>query len=748
MLRLIPYELRKVFQRPLIWGLLLALLLCNLALLFQSGTEEGEGGYSPQTVAMVYADHSQETPKEFLDWIDLWLETQSQLSLDSNLPYEDSPLAALGPLYTRYVGQQASMLILMREQVERVAEYDTYLEGIEAQAQQMSSSSLFARPGTFSYRNILATPAAYAGLEGLELPCEDSSGVKLVTDAPITTVCLFFALVLVVLQLSIPEREEELFSLIRPTSRGGTATIRAKLAAMALLLLLLQALFFAAGLALGRALFGLGDLGRPIQSLEGYLACCYRISVGQYLALFFAARYLALLGAGTVFLALCILCRHMVTACLAESCLMLGEMALYQTIGIHTLWAPLGQINLFAPLDTAAYFQSYQNMNCAGWPVPTLWVGLGTAAVVLLGGIALCHWLWYRDLPASKRAVPRPLRRKQVQGRRAKRKLTLPRRAVSVRLMNHEIRKLWIHNRGLLLLAVLLLVQWYAYRSFHVTMDVSTYHYQSYSAQLAGPTSAEHDTFVSEERAWYDEQREYSGQLLQLADEGQMSYEDAFFHLGQISEQMEGEAGFLKAEEQYWRIAAYQSPQVRYLDTTGYDALLNDRQADILDTGKLLLVLILGLSSLFSMEYTCATKPLITTTRKGWGAVSGCKLAAAGIFTVIAWVIAFLPRILAVITHYTLPDAGASAVSLAQFDTAPIGASITLWLCFVLLVRLLTALCAAGVVLLLSAKTRNAVVTLLISLLLLLLPVAAALLGNTGEWGLLPWLTGHFFLTN
>lgn len=748
MLRLIPYEVRKVFQRPLIWGLILALLFCHLALLWQSSTEEGEWGYSPRTVAQVYADHSKETPEEFLSWIDRWLEVESQQSIDNSFRYEESPLAEVGPLYTQSVWQQTVLLTELRTQVERVAGYADYLDGIEEQAEQMSASSLFARPGTFAYRNILATPAAYAGLEGLEVPCADSSGVKMATDAPITTVCLFFALVLVVLQLAIPEREEGLFELIRPTARGGGATAGAKLAAMAILLLLLLGLFFGTGLALGQALFGLGDLGRPIQSLEGYLASPYRITVGQYLLLSFATQYLALLGEGVLFLALCVVCRQLVTACLVESCLILGEMALYQTIDLHTLWAPLGQINLFALLDTAAYFRNYQNMNCAGWPVSTLLVGVGTAAVVLLGGVALCLELWHRDRPAAKRVLPRPLRRRATQGHREARSAKFPRHAVSVSLLGHESRKLWVHNRGLLLLVVLLAVQWYSYRDIHVSTDVTAYYYQRYSAQLAGPATSEHDAFVTEERAMYDELRLRSGELSQQVSAGQINYDDAAFELGQISEQMKGESGFMRAEEQYWRIAAFQSPRVRYLDTTGYDALLDDQQADVMDTGKLMLVLILGLSAFFSMEYTCSTRPLLQATRKGWRAVSGCKLAAAGIFTAIAWASAVLPRIMAVFAHYTLPDTGASAVSLAQFDAAPMGASIAIWLAVVLLVRLLAALCAAGVVLLLSAKTRNGVITLLLSLLLLLLPVAATLLGNTGEWGLLPWLTGHFFLTN
>ena len=737
MLRLIPYEMRKVFQRPLVAVLLLLLLIFHLALLWRSGTEVGEQGYSAQTVAEVYADHSEDPPEEFLAWIDLWLETQQQTILDNQFSYDESALAQLGPLYTQRVEQQVNLFVALREQVAGAAGYADYLSQMETQAEQMRTSTLFAQPNTFSYRNILSIPAAYAALEGLEVPCADSSGVKAATDSPTMTVCLFFSVVLITLQLSVSERESGAFELIRPTRRGGKATICAKLCTLAILLFLLTALFFISSLGVGQALFGLGDLSRPIQSLTGYLSSPYRLSVGAYLLLSFGAKYMALLGTGIVFLGICILLRHLVTACLAESCLMLAGLLFYRTIGLHTIFAPLSRFNLFAPLDTSAYFRDYQNMNCFGWPVSAMWAVVGMTALTLAGGTVLCILLWERDRPAAKRVL---VRRAAVQ------KCSSYKRRISVCLLGHESWKLWIMQRGLLLLVVLAAVQWISYRNFNVPTDAETYYYQKYSAQLSGAVSAEHDAFVQDERSWYDEQRRRSGELLQQADQGLIAFDDALFQLGEITKQLDGESGFQRAEEQYQRIAAYRSPDVRYLDTTGYDALLNDRQTDVVDAGKLLLVLTLSLSAFFSMEYTCSTRTLIQTTRKGWRAVSRCKLAAASIFALAAWLLAFLPRLLLVFSHYDLPDSGASAVSLAQFAQAPMSASIAVWLLLVLCVRVLSALCASGVVLLLSAKAKNAVFALLLSMLILLLPVATNLLGVTGEWGLLPFLTGHFWL--
>ncbi len=732
MLCLIPYEIRKVFQRATTGGILLLLLMCSLFLIWNAGTEDTGAGYTAQDVAQVYADHQDEFPEEFLTWIDNWLETMSELSSEDALTEN---LSVLEPLYTESVYTQRNLLTSIRSEVERVVNYDSYLEQIEAQALQMSSSTLFAQPNTFSYRNILSIPAAYEGLKGLSVPCSDSSGVLAATDSSATMFCLFCAVFLVVLNLVVPERQDRLFALIRPNSRGRWETMGAKLIALALLTLAILVVFYGGSLALGAQMFGLGDLSRPIQSLNGYLSCPYRITVGQYLIVAFAAKYLALLAMGILFLALSVLFRQMVAACLVECCLMLGEMTLYTNIDLHSVLSPLKQVNLFSLLDTPAFFRDYRNMNCFSFPVSILWVGVGTALVAILLGGVLCLFLWERDQPALSGVSLSAFGRKKIHIR-----------GISVSLFHHESRKLWMTNRGAVILLILLVVQWYSYRNLSVYMDQTEYYYQVYSEQLAGECSSEKDTFVLEERELYDQMEETMDDLLQQAQDGEISEASAQYQISQLSDQQVGELGFSRAEEQYWRVRSYDSTYVRYVSTTGYDALLDNTQADVLDTGKLLLAVILGLSALFSMEYSNSTNLLIQTTVRGWNSVVRHKLLSAALYATAVRLATFLPRMLAVAVNYDLADLQASAVSLTQFSNAPAMVSILGWLIILQILKLAAALCATGIVLLLSAKTRNQVVTLLLSLVLLLLPVVTVVLGVTGEWGLLPFLTGHFWL--
>ena len=201
------------------------------------------------------------------------------LSRYPDLDIEESSLRYLRSFYN-----EQHLLSEILEQVSAVAHYEDYLNRIGEEAKIMTSSSLFGKPGTFSYRNIEKTPPVYEHLKGTVLPAEDSEGMLLATGSRITDLLLLCLFVVLGLSMLIGEREDGTLLLIKPMKRGYLDTIAAKLALMLCLAAAGTVLFYGTDFLIAEKTLGLGDLSRPVQSLRGFLTSPYAMTAGQYLA--------------------------------------------------------------------------------------------------------------------------------------------------------------------------------------------------------------------------------------------------------------------------------------------------------------------------------------------------------------------------------------------------------------------------------------------------------------------------------
>ena len=735
---LIGYEFRKTLAPKLTRVILAVLLLLNGIVIDYTARRplpETENVTRAQ-VSQVYADHAGQSPEQIAAWLQSWLEEYAALWWMDDGTFRQLTQEQIQTIltYTDSIRQEASLIQTVLDQVTPLTEYTNYLNAVQENAESLTQSALFSDENSFPYRSLKKTAQIYRPLYAVTLTAADSSGVTVALEGHATTVLLFFAMVLLVLNLVLSEREEGLLLLIKPTFNGRGKTIAAKLWALALWLLVFTVLFYGSNLFLCASRFGLGDLGRSIQSLDGYLTSPLRICVGEYIAWFLCAKYLGLLTGGLVLFLLCVFCKRRIPACVAGAGVLMLEMALYTGIPNHSwLWA-LREMNLVAALDTVTYFSDYENLNLFGWPV-SMYACSGAFCLLVSGGsVLLAYRRWCREETVASVRGSRHIRQRRGN--------------VFTSLLRHETYKLFSCCMGGILLLLLLMVQLVSYSGLAAYEGEDEVWYQHYSQILAGPYHEENILFLQQEQAHFDTIAERQQEYMAQAERGEITREYAFYLVGTLAPEDGRERGFQRAKTQYLYLKSQQEAgkSVSYVPTTGYNFLLDDVGSDILDAAKLCFVLAVCLSMYFTMEDTTGMIRLIRPSRQGEGSVLRKKGIVCGVWLLLICVAAFAPRILASLAIYPMENAGCPAVSLPQFQYAPRGLTIAAYFALVNLSRLLAVYLVALVVFCICKVSKHPTTAFVLSLVVLELPAGLSLLGIAGECALLPLLTGHWLL--
>lgn len=771
MAKLLYFEMKKLFSGKLMASLLLFLFLFNGLMVYRESQTKINWSYTKADVGRVYDSLEGMTALEaetylaerieLLEAVDVWRqwadgspewnkdERQSFLDYHEELmeQYPDLDIEAGYLLYLRNFYSEQKLLNDMYDQVSAVAHYGEYLNGLEEEAKIMTSSSLFGNPGTFSYRNIEKTPPVYEHLKGTVLPAEDSEGVLLATESRITDLLLLCLIFILALSMLIGERDSGTLLLIKPAKKGYLETITAKLLTMLFLAVTGTMLFYGTDFLLAEWLLGLGSMDRPIQSVAGYLTSPYALTVGRYLVVFLITKVLTAVVYASLLFCLCTVCRNGVSACLSMGAVLLLEFVLYLTIGIHSWLSPLKVLNLVCMADTAWFYGNYLNMNVFGYPVNVVPVCVGAALMVAILSCVISLRRFVTEASALSvenritAFVHAQLKKRQKRG--------MGKLRIRVNLLGKEFYKVLVMERAWLLLAVLALLQWNSYRGFKTYMDSEEAFYRYYISwaeevpltEAARKYKEEDARFRQLDRAVSDGKKAY--------DAGELTYEEYMELTMELQTTYNARQGFSRAVAQYEYVLSQvkSGEEAELFCTTGWENLLGPagQREDVMNAGKLVFFLAVGLAAVFSVEKTTGMELLLKGSIRGRGSVCLRKYAVCILYGTAAFLLAFLPRYLVVFSAYGTAGLSAPLKSLSLLSDVPFNVPLWVYLVLVGVSRYLGMLAAVGMILWLSKRTGNMIHTILISSLFLLLPVFLYLMGLCGEtyFSLLPMMTGY-----
>lgn len=343
-MKLIWYEWVKLGQKRLFWVLAAALLAGNLLTMYT---------FEKNTDTFFYVHEQSEAYQAF---------QAGDTSVNANNWYQADVDA----------------------QTAYMQSYDTFIDEMEARAEQMSQTVIFAEQDSYVHRNLFQTCADFAHLSGLELEMDNCFGLRSIAGYGNGVLFLLVFLAVLTYYVIFYERDMGLTLLLKGNRYGHMPLALSKLAVMfgaTILYTLIQevgtVLFFG-------WLYGYGDMGRPIQSASLFRNCAHLLTVGQGLTAIVLIRIVvAVLFVCVLFcVGMCI--KNEAAAVVSTIVVLGGEYLLSKAIPISSGLNWLKCVNPFYSWDMGAVLGEYLNLNLFGWPV-----NKGLCAIAATAGVAI-----------------------------------------------------------------------------------------------------------------------------------------------------------------------------------------------------------------------------------------------------------------------------------------------------------------------------------------------------------------------
>lgn len=723
-------ELKKICQRKVFLIFFAVLAALNVMLVYRE-IGGSDTGYDLRSLEKVYRELEKMTPEQRSEWADerffqLQMCVQEEYYDDSGYPYT---------MYSDSLWQEIGLISYIKGQTDQWMDYASYLAGIEEQASVVRQLELFGGASAYEVRASGKTQEIYEALEGTEIQFDISAGIRLVTDWRQTDILILVLLVIFLLYLVWKEREENVLILIRTARYGRRELYAAKLLAFLAGAAGIVILFYGINLLEAVKFVGLGNPGRPIQSLDGYLASPFRITAGRYLLLFFLFKILAVWITGCVIFVICALLHELRQILLATGGIAAAQIVLWAVIPENSRMCVFHKVNLVSLLDTGGWFAFYSNMNVLGFPVSECTVnfvffGAAAGALVVCGG-------YISALPAVSLGKA---------ARSAGKRNRCPGTCLGTGLLRHEIYKIFCSCRGLLLLAVLALFCVGSSMNMKYYSTVEDYYYQGFSAHLSGSVSETGQTYLEEEKERIARMDQELLELQQKLESGEISMESFEARSAGVSVSVEERSALERAGIQYEYLMTGQSADREYIDQTGWEYLYGTANHESMEKYTLaaLFFLILVLSPAIAGDYTSHVILVSRMAKKGRHTQRFCVCISGILFGIVLSAITYFPNFLWILQRFEMNCSSISAQSVMELSALGENLSLAGWWVVMAVWRGLGMILAALVVLFFSGVCRNSLGAMAFSSICLLLPLILHMLGVVESRGILQLLLGFY----
>lgn len=577
-------------------------------------------------------------------------------------------------------------------ELQGAVSYPEYREGVVADAERMLRFSVFAKPGTFGYRNIEATLEKYKGLPEITIEPTPAKSVATLMQGSIPGILLLFFLLYLCIPLYLSEKEEGTIRLTRTCVKGRKALAGTKLTVFLLGALLMQGLLYGVRFLVLQVMYGFPDLSRSIQSVSGFGGCVIPATIGQYFMLLFLLRYGVLCLCAIGMALFCSLCSNAKKAYVGIVVLFAIQVLCYYVVPATASYGALHFVNLWGMLRFDS-IGNYLNLNLFGTPVSCLAVTIVTLGLGMAFAFPIAVWAFCKK-PGDKS--------------RTKKKRQARIRPQTVSLFFHEGRKLFFDQKVLLVLIMMLAVQMARYHTTEKIYSVDDVYYQYYMEQLSGPLTPEKEIYMEEEALYF--------RTLHSGGDFDVS----------AQKKLNAEGGFQKAYDRYQYIKNTQNGEFFY--DTGYRYLLAEGtyKTDMFLAVTAIVLLVITGAGIFGMDMETGMLSLLTTTRNGENGIRA-RLLWGSILTVAVWVTVYLPDFVNTLENYGTQGMMAPAQSIELLKEVKY---LLVWQYFVCLYvsRLLGLLVVSGVLYLLSYFTRSTAATIFGTLAIFLIPSLLLLL--------------------
>ena len=746
-MRLVCYELFKVWKKRLFIGLLIATLAVNLLLLWYTN-RSGDDTVPLSAYGLLNKDLKMLSNEDKLSFIKRIYTDTKGLELVEEVKLMEAQQTKFGTgraeqleaenpgVYKSYVGlyeaggylhytgslrQESLLASEVYDEFIRLENYQNTLDEIEEKAVILSSVSIFASSNTngFSAKNIKKTAADYESMKNITIRYGVSKGFTTATNFIFSDILIVLFIFLFSSMLVFEEKEKQLFALTRITPKGRMESICAKILTLAVNIMFIIVLLYGSNLVYLSLTAGLGDLSRSVQSIGLFMGCTWKLSVGEYLMLFFGVKWLSWFAVGLMILLVSVFSKHSSVMYMIGCTVLGGGYILYRFISATSDWNCVKYINLIGLIHTNDICGKYLNLNIFGSPVSLISTALiALAAVIgLLLAAVTVSFIKIRNMETTVSPFKRVMD-----------KLSFLRYRPSTSVTKHEAYKLLIINKALIWILVYLLVTVYEIATASVYLPPSEYYYKAYMSDLSGAVTDEKTERLNNEQNTLENAHGKLDDIHRRLEYGEITRIQANDMEAPYEKILTAEPVFKRILERYNYLTEH--PAGDFVYDTGYLRLLGITEDK--DSGALLafiLIAVLCFSSAFPIEYKNHAVNLIRTAQRGRGDTVYRKIGLCSMAAVFVFVMGILPEILLVQTNYGFDNLTASITSLPQFAGLPSCISILGLLLILYCVKISACISIVLVIAVISIKCKNGTLAMLVATLILGVPVLLSIMG-------------------
>lgn len=269
-----------------------------------------------------------------------------------------------------------------RDRYAQIKGYGEFLDSIKERCRSITGISFFADEDSFAYKNALKTETVYDNVKVKSLPFEVSEGVEIALFNDISDILLIFAIFAAAVFVFTKDKEIGILNLLHSYRKGRGSLCINKLVVLLIFSVAANLIFMGANLAIGGFTYGLGDLTRPIQSVNGFFECSFNLSLWQYLLITFIFKSLGGFLWGVLFAFICSFSGNNAQIYGISVIVAVGEVLLYTKISTLSNYGLLHDFNLVSFIKPDNIFSTYRNINLFNEPfnalivIPVVWTVL------------------------------------------------------------------------------------------------------------------------------------------------------------------------------------------------------------------------------------------------------------------------------------------------------------------------------------------------------------------------------------
>jgi hypothetical protein len=261
----------------------------------------------------------------------------------------------------------------IQKELLEVIGYREKIETLLTSAEKQMDSNQSAQKVEQAYRD-------HAGISVCYVPMR---GIGSYVDNPITDICILCGALFAVFFIVVAERQKQLSILSKTTIHGRKVHGCVKLVTLGMVTLIVAVLLHAQSFFLISRIYPMGNLHTSIQSI--YPLCYLKISVEQFLLLYFAGKVLRYLFAVICFFLICVIFRRTMSILITLTLMGAAIGMIYMDIVPTSYLGIFYQMNPITISQIGRSLSRLQFINLFGYPVDQNVVYLG--AIVIFGVI-------------------------------------------------------------------------------------------------------------------------------------------------------------------------------------------------------------------------------------------------------------------------------------------------------------------------------------------------------------------------